>query len=78
MWTPFIVGSLGIVNADEDGDDASTLYYGIQRGVSHEVSDQLDIIGKAFYLRANDLDFDGLKDVEVPASSARLGVRFTF
>ncbi len=77
-WTPFIVGSLGFVNADVDGDDASSLYYGIQRGVSYVVSDQLDIIGKTFYLRANDLDFDGLKDVEVPAASARIGVRFTF
>ena len=54
------------------------LYYRIQRGVSYEVSDQLDIIGKAFYLRANDLDFDGLKDVEVPAISAQMCVRFTF
>ena len=48
------------------------------RGVSYGVSDKVDIIGKAFYLRAKDLDFDGLKDVEVPAISARLGVRFTF
>ena len=29
-WTPFIVGSLGIVNADVDGDDARSLYYGIR------------------------------------------------
>ena len=65
-WTPFIVESLGIVNADVDGDDASSLYCGIQRGVSYEVSDQLDIIGKAFYLRANDLDSTDSKMLKCP------------
>ena len=77
-WTPFIGGSLGSVNAEVGGEDASSFYYGIQGGVSYEVSDQLDIIGKVSYLRANDLDYDALEDVEVPAISARLGVRFTF
>ena len=77
-WTPFIGGSLGAVNADVDGEDASSFYYGIQGGVSYEVSDQLDIIGKVSYLRANDLDYDVLENVQVPAISARLGVRFTF
>ena len=77
-WTPFIGGSLGAVNAEVDGEDASSFYYGIQGGVSYEVSDQLDIIGKLSYLRATDLDYDVLEDVHVPAISARLGVRFIF
>ena len=77
-WTPFVGGSLGTVNVDVEGEDASSFYYGIQGGVSYEVSDKFDIIGKVSYLRANDLDYDVIKNVDVPAISARLGVRFTF
>lgn len=77
-WTPFIGGSLGTVNTDVNGEDASSFYYGAQGGVSYEVNEQLDIVGKVSYLRANDLDFDSLEDQEFPAISARLGVRFTF
>ena len=77
-WTPFIGGSLGTVNADVEGEDASSFYYGVQGGVSYEVSDQLDIFGKVSYLRANDLDYDVLEDINVGAISARLGVRFKF
>ena len=77
-WTPFIGGSIGTVNADVGGEDASSMYFGAQVGVSYEVSNQFDIVGKVSYLRANDLDYDVLENVDVPAVSARLGVRFTF
>ena len=77
-WTPFVGGSLGSVNADIDGEDASSFYYGAQVGVSYEVNNQFDIVGKVSYLHANDLDYDVLEDVSTGAVSARLGVRFTF
>ena len=77
-WTPFIGGSIGAVNADVGGEDASSMYFGAQAGVSYEVSNQFDIVGKVSYLRATDLDYDVLENVDVPAVSARLGVRFTF
>ena len=77
-WTPFIGGSLGSVNAEVGEEDASSFYYGVQGGVSYEVSEQLDIIGKVSYLRASDLDYSVLIDVNAPTVSARLGVRFTF
>ena len=77
-WTPFIGGSIGTVNADVNGEDDSSLYYGVQGGVSYEVSNQIDIVGKVSVLRASDLDYSALVDVSTPAISARLGVRYTF
>ena len=77
-WTPFLGGSVGTVNADVNGESASSFYYGIQAGVSYEATEDFDIFGKLSYLRANDLDYAVLINVDAPVFAFKIGGRYSF
>ena len=84
--TPFIGVSIGTSTTEDDGtfDDQKleSFVYGAQAGVSYEVSEKVDLFGKASYLLNNFDDITlGGDDYELEgfeSLSAKMGLRFSF
>ena len=78
-WTPFVGVSAGTMTSGADTADASSFVYGLQVGTSYQINNNLDLVGKASLLRADDLDYGRTVIVsESHMLSAQLGARYRF
>ena len=78
LWSPFIVASLGYSSVEVDGESESSITYGIAYGIAYETSPTTDIFFKAHTVIFNQLDYPAIEVSNANATSATIGMRFTF
>ena len=78
LWSPFIGASLGFSSVEIDNVSEECLTYGISLGVAYEMSPTTDIIFKAHTIIFNQLDYPAIEVSNANATSATIGLRFSF
>ena len=78
-WTPFAGVSLGNSNYKIEGEDASSLSYGIQGGLSYQTSEKVQIFAKVNRLVVKELNYDdGTEITNANTTGFKIGARFSF
>ena len=78
-WSPFAGVSVGTTSVDVDGEDASSISYGIQGGLSYQTSKRTEIFGKVNRLVIKELNYDdGTEVTNANTTAVKIGTRFSF
>ena len=78
LWSPFIGASLGFSSVEIDNESESSITYGLAWGIAYETSPTTDIFFKAHTIVFNQLDYSALEVSNAYATSATIGMKFTF
>ena len=75
---PFLGFGLGTASLDNGFDTTDTFTYSFQAGLSYELSDKLDLVGKATYQTLQEYDLEGYDMNSHSLLQGTLGLRYTF
>ena len=77
-WTPFAGVSIGSSNVEINNENASSMSYGVQSGVSYQSSDKVEFFIKINRIVTDQLDFSSTDVTNANTTGVRIGARFTF